>query len=430
MKTLKHQPFRVQCHRWSHLLCHFLLLFCRCFRCWGHTARYVNAICNLALEVRPASSVQANGIFYSSHPQIILLQREKNNFYEESVRIPLLISWPGRIPPNTVVEEMASHLDIFATILDYADGTEHDHSDGVSLRRFIEGAEINAQYEEDVVLAEWDYRKPVITNESSAMELSMDRPIDDRPSFLVRHGPYKLMMQKLASSIQMDMMFDLSKDPFEIQNLLSPNKAMTQDDGVIAKAEHLRCLLLDWMQRLDGKAHYFSDAVANHGDSDGDMTEIRLRQRWKQLGFWVSDDVMEFGRLSWNGNTYVRHEHLYMGTRQEETVQITTIVLEGPDAQYFHVDLTQITLKYQECHHVRISFVAPDAVWRDHSMDATLVLTVELNGSTTSSQKRISMNVPQTRVIPNQVSSTSRAENSVLQEGDMKDEEDADGKTP
>jgi hypothetical protein len=302
-----------------------------------------------------------------------------------------LISWPGRIPPNTVIEEMSSHLDIFATILDYVNGTEHDNSDGDSLRRFIEGAEINAEYDEDVVFVEWDYRKPININVSDAMDLCMDRPIDDRPSFLVRHGPYKLMMQKLASSNQMDMMFNLSKDPFETQNLLSPSKAMIQEDGVIAKAEHLRCLLLDWMRRVDGNAHYFSDPVANHGDSAGDMTEIRGRQRWKQLGFWVSDSVIEFGRRSWNGNAYVRHEHLYMGTRQEEVVQITNIALQGPDTQYFHVEITEVTIKYQECQHVRVSFVAPDTIWKDRSMDATLVLTVESNGSSTP--QRISLNV-------------------------------------
>jgi hypothetical protein len=372
--------------------------------------------------------VQADGFYIALIPNTILLQREKNNFYEESSRVPLLISWPGRIPPNTVVEEMASHIDIFATILDYANGTEHDRSDGVSLRRFIEMAEINVQFEEDVVFGEWDYRKPIIGNVPDALEWSMDRPIDDRPSFLVRHGPYKLMMQKLASTNQMDMMFDLANDPFEVENLMSPNKAMIQEDGVIEKAEHLRCLLLDWMQRVDGKAHYFSDPVANHGDSDGDMTEIRTRQRWKQLGFWVSDAVIEFGRRSMTGNAYVRHEHLYMGTRHEEIVHVTNIFVEGRNAQFFHVDLRQFTIKYQECHHVRISFVSPDA---DRSVDATLVLTVEVNDSTM--QRRISLNVPQNHKIPNQEDATSRAEDpfrSSLQDLHTKDKKDQTSTAP
>jgi hypothetical protein len=320
----------------------------------------------------------------------------------------LLISWPGRIPPNTVVEEMASHLDIFATILDYAGGSQYDNSDGVSLRRFIEGSEINAQYEEDVVFAEWDYRKPTNTSVENGMEFSMDRPIDDRPSFLVRHRQYKLMMQKVANTNRMDMMFDIAKDPFEIDNLLSPDVAMVQRDFYIAKAEHMRCLLLEWMERMDKGAHYFSDPVANHGDSAGDIPEIRNRQRWKQLGFWVSDDSIEFGRLSWNGNAFVRHEHLYMGTRMEETVQVTNIVVEGRDAQYFHVDQTKLTLKYQDCAHVRVSFTAPDVVWKATSLDATLVLTVDLGASTT--ERRLALTVPQSHAVPNQdgTAATSR----------------------
>ncbi|KAG7358122.1 phosphonate monoester hydrolase [Nitzschia inconspicua] len=368
-------------------------------------------------------------IFTSDHGEMLGAhnRREKNTFYEESSRVPLLISWPGKIPQSTVVDEMASHLDIFATILDYAGGSEHDKSDGTSLRRFIEGGEINSDYEEDVVFAEWDYRKPINKNVEDAMDLIMDRQIDDRPSFLVRHKQYKLMMQKVASTNQMDMMFDIFKDPFEIDNLLSPDVAMVQDDTLIAKAEHLRCLLLHWMERLDGESHYFSDPTANHGGSAGDIPEIRNRQRWKQIGFWVSDSSIDFGRISWNGNAFVRHEHLYMGTRKEQSVEITDIVIEGSDAQYFQISRTNLKLRHNGCARVRVSFMSSEAVWRDKSLDATFVMTVKLGASTT--KQRIPLKVPQSHSVPNLDSSSvpSKEKPSSVEEGSQADSIVIDG---
>jgi membrane-anchored protein YejM (alkaline phosphatase superfamily) len=116
-------------------------------------------------------------------------QREKNNFYEESSKVPLLMSFPGVIFPS-VVEDSVTHLDVFATVLDYIGATEMDNSDGTSLRPLIEvqSDKINAEYDQGVAIGEWDFRKPLLSDAST-----LERTIDDRPSFMVRKGSYKLM---------------------------------------------------------------------------------------------------------------------------------------------------------------------------------------------------------------------------------------------
>jgi uncharacterized sulfatase len=42
------------------------------------------------------------------------------NMFEESIRVPLLIRWPGVVRPGTVIERVVSNLDLFPTILDIA----------------------------------------------------------------------------------------------------------------------------------------------------------------------------------------------------------------------------------------------------------------------------------------------------------------------
>jgi hypothetical protein len=310
-------------------------------------------------------------IFTSDHGEMLGAhgRRDKNTFYEESSRVPLAFSYPGVIEEGTVVDDLASHLDVFATILDYIGAAELDNSDGQSLRNMIERREISQTYDEDVVVAEWDFRKPIGDQLSG-----LDRTIDDRPSYMVRKDTYKLMMQKLATSTELDMMFHLESDPFEVNNLLGRN-GMSADDTTISKAEHLRCLLLDWMERFDGSVGYYSNPAANFEEGSGDMNEIRNRQSWRQIGFWVSDSTMEFGKVGWNGQDYVRNEYLYLGTRNDEVVVVTSISLTGDDASFFRVDTTSIPLRFRDCHALKISFVAHGDMWTEREFNAAVILT-------------------------------------------------------
>jgi uncharacterized sulfatase len=42
------------------------------------------------------------------------------NMFEESIRVPLLVRWPGRVPAGAVIDSVVSNLDIFPTVLDLA----------------------------------------------------------------------------------------------------------------------------------------------------------------------------------------------------------------------------------------------------------------------------------------------------------------------
>ena len=101
------------------------------------------------------------------------------------------------------------------------------------------------------------------------------------------------------------------------------------------------------MQRMDGgtdpNIRYYSDPGANYWEGRGDIEEVRRRQSWPALEFWVSDSIIEFGRLVWDGYEFVRNEYLYLGTRTaDETtfgpVEIATISIVGRDAAFFRID--------------------------------------------------------------------------------------------
>ena len=40
--------------------------------------------------------------------------------YDTVIRVPLIVSWPGRVDAGTVVSEAVSHIDLLPTVLECA----------------------------------------------------------------------------------------------------------------------------------------------------------------------------------------------------------------------------------------------------------------------------------------------------------------------
>ncbi|HKK60973.1 MAG TPA: sulfatase-like hydrolase/transferase, partial [Bacteroidales bacterium] len=269
-------------------------------------------------------------VFTSDHGEMLGAHglNEKNKFLEESAHIPLLIKAPGKIEPGTVVENDVNLLDLFSTVLDYANASSYDNSHGTSMRRFIENKSYNEAYDESHIVTEWDYRDPKGN--------SLSRSLGGEINFHSKKGAYKLMMTKKANSSKIDMLYNIDEDPYEMNNLIG-NNGMTASDYTIGKAEHLKALLVDWMLRLDGEDKIYSDPKWNNDEGDGDIAEIRERRGWRTLDLWVCDTLIHFGNAVDVNGTLTRNEWIYLGRTTDGTTNISSITLEGSDADLFTV---------------------------------------------------------------------------------------------
>jgi len=63
----------------------------------------------------------------------------KQTFYENSVKVPLIISWPGKIPPKQINNNIVSSLDLNATILDALNAPALPRSRGRSMMDLMTG---------------------------------------------------------------------------------------------------------------------------------------------------------------------------------------------------------------------------------------------------------------------------------------------------
>lgn len=122
------------------------------------------------------------------------------NLYEEVVRVPLVMRWPGRLPAGVRADIFVDHLDLFATVLDAA-GVELDNatrvrisSPGRSLLLPLDGSAL-------------DWRHYRFTEHGNV------RMVADRRWKLVRRYP------PLDPGFG-DELYDLESDPRETTNLI------------------------------------------------------------------------------------------------------------------------------------------------------------------------------------------------------------------
>jgi arylsulfatase A-like enzyme len=146
---------------------------------------------------------------------------QKNVLYDESVRIPLIISGPGAAQPGLVDTShlISNGLDLYPTICDYAGVQPPEGLEGRSLRPLVEGR----------TPSEW--RDHVVTETSVGPGVQ---------GLMVRTAKWKYAVYD--HGLHREQLFDMENDPGEMVNLAVEARC----EGVLN--EHRR-LLWTWCQR-------------------------------------------------------------------------------------------------------------------------------------------------------------------------------------
>lgn len=138
----------------------------------------------------------------------------KCSFYEGSVRIPLIISWPGGIAPGRRFNSVTSLIDVVRTVLNLA-GDDAADLDGANLLPLLAGS---ASDGDGLALAEYEGHGAVT------------------PARMVRRGQFKLNYYHEEPA----ELFDLERDPDEFENLAASS------DYAAIRSELLALALRDW----------------------------------------------------------------------------------------------------------------------------------------------------------------------------------------
>lgn len=151
-------------------------------------------------------------------------RQTRPNMFEESIRIPWIVRWPGVTKPGRAIAERVSNIDTFATVLGMMNVPAPGNwkQEGVDLAPLLRGKRQTAH---ETIFAQYDLQNDAID--------SM-RMVRTRDWKLVRH----------YGRPGDDELFNLRNDPGELRNLFGlPAHQRTQ--------QRLQKQLTGWMQGID-----------------------------------------------------------------------------------------------------------------------------------------------------------------------------------
>lgn len=126
----------------------------------------------------------------------------KHTFYEDSVRVPVILKWPGQLPAGQRRPHVVNLVDVTATILDALGAPRLENGDGVSfldVARDPNAPWTNRTYSEYCAGSAFDFTIPGATTQNR----------------MVRDGDYKLCYYHRMPA----QLFDLRNDPDEEHDL-------------------------------------------------------------------------------------------------------------------------------------------------------------------------------------------------------------------
>jgi len=138
-----------------------------------------------------------NGFYFGEHGLI-----DKRSAYEASIRVPMIVSAPGRFLENTTVPAQVANLDIAPTILDLAGADIPEPFEGQSFRGLADGSTNPAEWREAMLYEYfWEFNFPHTPT-----------------TFAIRTNDYKLI--QYHGIWDTDELYDMRADPQEMNNLI------------------------------------------------------------------------------------------------------------------------------------------------------------------------------------------------------------------
>ena len=171
---------------------------------------YDNTIIIFASDNGPHMEGGADPDFFNSNG---IYRGYKRDLYEGGIRVPMIISWPGHVQPNTETDFMCSFWDVLPTFEEIIHPkAKQKEMDGVSMLPLLENRK--GQKEHEFLYFEF-------------------QELNGRQA--VRKGPWKLVHMNIRGDKPYYELYNLASDPSERHNILDqyPEKVAELKDIMV-----------------------------------------------------------------------------------------------------------------------------------------------------------------------------------------------------
>lgn len=172
----------------------------------------------------------------------------KNNLYEQAARVPLVMSGPG-IPEGKTVSQPVAHVDLVATLLDWAQVPRPAHLRGTSLLPLMHG-------------------RPGLKPEFAYSESHSEG--NCAGSFAIRKGDWKYIHVTWYE----DLLFNVKEDPGEFHNRIN-------DPGTKTVQQEMLDILHAQVDPEEVTIRAFQTQAKYLADMAGKMTESELVEKFR-----------------------------------------------------------------------------------------------------------------------------------------------------
>ena len=183
---------------------------------------------------------------------------EKHYAYEQVMRVPLLVRFPGHRQPGNAPADLIAHTDIAATVFDYCLGYIPAEVTGKSWRALQENNTRQKPFRDAVFFDFWHKDRERLP-----------------PMLAIRTEKYKYIQYAYKPYREL---YDLEKDPLEINNLIgskSAEKIETQLSGKLDKWKQST----GWTERVTQKInHIVMMDSAQWAKDIADVTSMQMKQ--------------------------------------------------------------------------------------------------------------------------------------------------------
>ena len=177
----------------------------------------------------------------------------KSNFFEGSVRVPLLASWPDRFARGAVVDANVNLVDIGPTLIELAGAPPLPLTRGRSLARFLSGEGVD------------DWANETFSEHYNTLNLP--------PGRMIRKDAWKLVHYHGHDT---PMLFDVERDPEELNDLGA------DPDHAALRQELLARVLGDWDGgRVEGEVNRKRKEYAPYLAQWGEATQLEHPEYWQ-----------------------------------------------------------------------------------------------------------------------------------------------------
>ncbi len=230
---------------------------------WEKNTRYVNQLrCAAAVDEgigRLMESLKKRGnlentliIFTSDNGYFHMEHRrwDKRLAYEESLRIPMLVMYPGKIEAGSTSAGLVTNLDFAPTVLDYAGAEIPEQMQGRSMRPLFDPA--NTEWRDSIF---YEYWTDLVHSIPTMIAVRTDR--------------HKLICYPELDDI--DELYDLSKDPHEMHNLAGKAENETLH-------REMQQELLKQIEETGWKANVFPKNLPRLRETEGLQLELEVAE--------------------------------------------------------------------------------------------------------------------------------------------------------